>query len=505
MPPAPRSARSQLERDLSSVLLGGDPAGWLGYDPGPVGSDEVLAAWRRVTVGAQHPASGSGRGPTSRAIQVYAHFAFCKMSCRFCQYWHVLSRDDAELSAYTDHLVALLALYREALGRVRVANGYFGGGTPTALTAPMLRRFLAAFRATFEVSHELTTEAHPETLDAEKIAVLADGGINRVSMGLQSLDDAVLRRVGRTNGLAAALGEHVAHMQRRGILVNVDLMLGLPSQSAASFERDLVETMALGPDTITVYRYQPVHRLPAPPADELRYSRALWPLLPRCARRRYVPFGPLADARYSVLLVRGSARTARYVAENVVAGVEGLFGVERPRRYTDVDSAGVHLLGLGPGAVSHVLGFGWYRDVTAVRAASGTPRYWGTRLEPEAEARSQALLALAAGSWHALATPSGEHADGSHEPSAPALAPLRALLEAGVRAGALQRAFGWVRLRPGLSPDAREAFLRSLLPPRALERAHAVAALAFKLRKDVQPELVEIDRAHRELAGDDHG
>jgi hypothetical protein len=152
-----------------------------------------------------------------------------------------------------------------------------------------------------------------------------------------------------------------------------------------------------------------------------------------------------------------------------------------------------------------VLGFGWYRDVTAVRAASGTPRYWGTRLEPEAEARSQALLALAAGSWHALATPSGEHAGGSHEPSAPALAPVRALLEAGVRAGALQRAFGWVRLRPGLSPDAREAFLRSLLPPRALERAHAVAALAFKLRKDVQPELVELDRAHRALAGDDHG
>jgi pyruvate-formate lyase-activating enzyme len=305
MPPAPRSARSQLERDLSSVLLGGDPAGWLGYDPGPVGSDEVLAAWRRVTVGAQHPASGSGRGPTSRAIQVYAHFAFCKMSCRFCQYWHVLSRDDAELSAYTDHLVALLALYREALGRVPVANAYFGGGTPTALTAPMLRRFLAAFRATFEVSHELTTEAHPETLDAEKIAVLADGGINRVSMGLQSLDDAVLRRVGRTNGLAAALGEHVAHMQRRGILVNVDLMLGLPSQSAASFERDLVETMALGPDTITVYRYQPVHRLPAPPADELRYSRALVAAL---APLRAPSLRALRAARRRTLLGAARAR-----------------------------------------------------------------------------------------------------------------------------------------------------------------------------------------------------
>jgi pyruvate-formate lyase-activating enzyme len=497
VPAAPRSAKSQIERDLSSVVLGGDPAGWLGYDPGPIGAEEVLAAWQRVTRGAGRP-----------AIQVYTHFAFCKMSCRFCQYWHVLAREDAELSSYTDHLISLAALYREALGRVRVSNAYFGGGTPTALTADMLRRFLAAFRAAFDVTHEFTTEAHPETLDADKIAILADGGINRVSMGLQSFDDSVLHRVGRTNGPAAALADHVALLRRNGILVNVDLILGLPSQTAESFESDLSRTLDLGADTITVYRYQPVHRLPEPPAEELRYSQALWPLLPRCARRRYLPFGPVADTRYSVLLVRASARTARYVAENALSGVLGLFGPERPRRYTDVDRAGVHLLGLGPGAISHVLGFGWYRDVTAVRAATGAtlPRYWGTRLDPEAETRSQALISLAAGDWIHPEAAGDWHAPRAagdatvtHDTPSPT---LTAFLEAAVQTGALQRVLGRVRLRPGLSPDARSAFLRGLLPPRALERDHAAAALAFKLRKDVQPELVDIDRAHRELAHD---
>lgn len=473
---APRSAKSQIERDLSSVVLGGDPAGWLGYDPGPIGSDEVLAAWRR--------AMGGDRPP---AVQVYTHFAFCKMSCRFCQYWHVLSREDAELESYTDHLVALVGRYREALGRVRVSNAYFGGGTPTALSADMLRRFLAAFGGAFEVAHEFTTEAHPETLDADKIDLLAGAGINRVSMGLQSFDESVLRRVGRTNGPDAALCAHVARMRRRGILVNVDLILGLPSQTTSTFASDLARALETGADTITVYRYQPVHRLPEPPPEELRYSRALVPLLGRCARRRYLPFGPVADSRYSVLLVRASARTARYVADNVASGIQGLFGAERPRRYTDVDRAGVHLLGLGPGAISHVLGFGWYRDVTAVRGAAGTaPRYWGTRLDADSEARSQALVALAAGEWlDAAAAPS------------PALAKV---LNEGVRSGDLQRVLGRVRLRPGLPDEARGSFLRGLLPARALERERASAAFAFKLRKDVQPELVDVDRAHRELA-----
>lgn len=483
-----RSARSQLERDLPGVLLGGDPAGWLGYDPGPISADDVLAAWKRA-------GRSAGRGAPP-AIQVYAHFAFCRMSCRFCQYWHVLTRDDAELAAYTDHLVSLASTYRSALGKQRVSNAYFGGGTPTALTSGMLRRFLAAFGATFEVEHEFTTEAHPLTLDAEKIAVLADGGINRVSMGVQSFDDDVLHHVGRTNGSPRALRDLVLQMQRRRILVNVDLILGLPGQTAASFERDLSETLELGADTITLYRYQPVHRLPEPPPEELRFSRALTPLLPRCFKQRYVPFGPIEDSRYSVLLLRASARTARYVAANVVSGIQALAGHERPRRYTDVDRAGVHILGLGPGAISHVLGFGWYRDVTAVRAATGEtpPRYWGTRLDAEGEARSHALFTLAGGGWlnrSAAARSPDETGTFPH---------LARALDAGVETGTLQRASRWVRLRPGLPEEARTSFLRDLLPPRSLDRDRATAALAFKLRKDVQPELVDIDRAHRHLA-----
>lgn len=415
------------------------------------------------------------------------------MSCKFCQYWHVLTRDDAELEAYTDHLVALTALYRGALGRVRVSNAYFGGGTPTALTAGMLRRFLKAFRDTFDVAHEFTTEAHPSTLDEAKMDVLADGGINRLSMGLQSLDSAVLHHVGRTNGSTGAVRRVIERAHARGMMVNVDLIVGLPAQTPASFGRDLLETLELRPDAVTLYRYQPVHRLPEAAPAEMAFGKVLRPLWGRCAAKGYVPLGSVADSRYSVLLVRASPRIARYVGSNVVSALGAATGAWEARRYTDVDRDDVHMMGLGPGAVSHIVGHGWFRDVTAVRDATGraAPRYWGTRLNEEDELCSHALLALSAGGWVEVGS--------LHEAAAGAKA--ADVIAAGVESGVLQRAFRWVRIRPGVAEAKRTEFLERLLPERVVDADGAARALAFKLRRDVQPELVDIDRAHRDLSG----
>ncbi len=480
-----RSAKQQRERVLSEVLLRGDPAGWLGWDPQSFEAEGVLSAWRE----ALRPRTG--RSP--QTLQLYTHFAFCRMSCKFCQYWHVLTRDDAELEAYTDHLVALVKRYKDALGRVRVSNAYFGGGTPTALTAGMLRRFLKAFRETFDVAHEFTTEAHPSTLDEAKMDVLADGGINRISMGLQSLDEAVLQHVGRSNGGTPAVRRVIERSHERGMMVNVDLIVGLPGQTPESFQRDVGETLDLGPDTVTLYRYQPVHRLPEAAPPEMAFRKVLRPLWGSCAAKGYFPLGSVADSRYSVLLVRASARVAGYVGSNIVSALGTATGAWEARRYTDVDRDDVHMMGLGPGAVSHIVGHGWFRDVTAVRDATGqaSPRYWGTRMSEEDELGSHTLLGLAGGDWAEV---------GSLRTKA-AGAKIASVIAAGVETGVLQQALRWVRVRPGVPEAERVAFLEQLLPERVVDAGSAARALAFKLRKDVQPELVDIDRAHRDLSG----
>lgn len=497
--PASRSAKAQPGRSLAEVLFRGDPAGFLGFRPEPFAQDEVLSAWRAAL-------RRRGDPGVPRTVQLYAHFALCRMSCRFCQYFHALTRDDAELDRYTDHLAALAESHERALGRVKIDNAYFGGGTPTALTTPMLRRLQRAFRAAFDVTGEFTSEAHPTTLDGEKLAALRGLGVNRVSMGLQSLDAEVLRRVGRENGETAAIRGLVAEAQRLGMLVNVDLIAGLPSQSIASFGRDLEETAALGPDTITLYRYQPVHRLPEVPSPAMALGAALPARrLAGMAARGYVPFSPVADERYSVLLVRaGSPRVLRFLHRNTVgsalAWAAGRWAVPR---YTDVDRTDVLMMGLGPGAVSHVHGLGWFRDVTALRAADGKSGavYWGTRLSEEEERRGGLVIDLARGDWVSarrlelgLGLGLGRSA-------------VAGRVGIASRVGALQRVFGLVRIHPSATAAERAEILDALWPEGASASAASADAdakvlfartLAFQMRKDVQPELVELDRSVRE-------
>ena len=222
-------------------------------------------------------------------LEVYAHFAFCRSSCHFCQYWHVVPRDGAEVDAFVDRSVATLRRYRERLGRVTAARTpYFGGGTPTALSAPQLERFLSAFGETFRVEGDFTCEGHPATLDEDKIALLARAGVNRLSMGVQSLDPAVLKAIGRVNPPLPRIGALVACAQRLGISVNLDLVLGLPEQSPASFRHDLEALLPLRADSVIVYRYLPVERLPHEIPASMRYSAVVdrGAVAPACARGR---------------------------------------------------------------------------------------------------------------------------------------------------------------------------------------------------------------------------
>lgn len=192
-------------------------------------------------------------------VSLYVGIPFCPTRCVYCSF----------ISAAVDKCLPLVEPFTEALcweigavGAVLRETGravrtvYMGGGTPTTLTAQQLDRVLTALETHMDLSGctEFTVEAgRPDTITPEKLAVLAAHKADRVSVNPQSMEDAVLERMGRPH-----TGDDIrrAYAQVRGagdFAVNMDLIAGLPGDSPRGFARSLAEVMALGPENITVH------------------------------------------------------------------------------------------------------------------------------------------------------------------------------------------------------------------------------------------------------------
>jgi oxygen-independent coproporphyrinogen-3 oxidase len=185
---------------------------------------------------------------------LYVHVPFCETKCSYCDFFSLPGgRRGREPEEYLD------ALERE-LG-ARAPEGFapetifVGGGTPTVLSAAELRRLGAILRGGCDLSRvrEWTVEANPGTLDAAKIDALLGSGADRVSMGVQSFDDRVLRSVGRIHDAATARAA-VRDLRAAGVpRISVDLLFAVPGQGADVFARDLDEAVALGTGHLSCY------------------------------------------------------------------------------------------------------------------------------------------------------------------------------------------------------------------------------------------------------------
>jgi len=132
---------------------------------------------------------------------------------------------------------------------------FFGGGTPTALTTAQLEFLLSGIRDRLDLSRmpEWTLEANPGSVSPRKATLLREMGVNRISLGVQSCDDGLLKLLGREHDAAQA--EVSFHLLRATGFntVSIDLMFGLPGQSLAQWEADLRKTIALRPDHVSTY------------------------------------------------------------------------------------------------------------------------------------------------------------------------------------------------------------------------------------------------------------
>lgn len=186
-------------------------------------------------------------------IHLYVHIPFCARICPYCAFY----KERADSSQTQRFCEALLCEVEARRARLPVAPEtiFIGGGTPTALTTSQLGNLLGGFRDRLDLSamREWTVEANPGSVSPRKAELLRSLGVNRISLGVQSWDDELLKLLGREHNAAQA--EASLHILRDAGFtnVNIDLMFGLPGQTLAQWEATLQKTIALGPEHISTY------------------------------------------------------------------------------------------------------------------------------------------------------------------------------------------------------------------------------------------------------------
>jgi oxygen-independent coproporphyrinogen III oxidase len=207
-----------------------------------------LGPWQR--------AAESWRGYRGK-LALYVHVPFCEMKCTFCDLFTVTNaHEPALVDRYVRCILAELDLMRPYLADdVTVGSLYFGGGTPTLLAKHHLQAIVGKVRDTFRIDAavEVSIEGAPNTLSAERFADYLELGFNRLSIGIQTFDDAELAHMGRHYG--AELGAAVARAAvDSGIAnVNIDLIYGIPDQTRTDWQANLERALAIGPQTVTAY------------------------------------------------------------------------------------------------------------------------------------------------------------------------------------------------------------------------------------------------------------
>jgi oxygen-independent coproporphyrinogen-3 oxidase len=275
-------------------------------------------------------------------FHLYVHVPFCKSRCPYCAFYFVVGRKDARdpyVQAVREEIAAAAGDRR--FGGRTVASVYFGGGTPSLLPPAAIEGILAAVRETFPVDPdvEISLEANPDGLAADTLRALRRAGLNRITLGWQSLRADDLRGLGRTHkpddaerSLAAARDAGIPN-------VGVDLMFGLPGRSPENWRADLEQVAAMAPDHVSAYELTV--------EEGTRYFR-------RREKGRLTL--PDEDARADMFeitdAVLARAGIHRYEISNFA----------RPGRECVHNSAGWRggdLLGVGASAASHVRNVRW--------------------------------------------------------------------------------------------------------------------------------------------------
>jgi len=187
-------------------------------------------------------------------IGLYIHIPFCRQKCLYCDFPSWAGKED-RMQAYVDALTTEIRKRATEHTDKKVVSVFFGGGTPTTLSIPMLEQLMAAVFENWDIAEaaEITTEANPGTLDGEMAAALKKMGFNRLSMGVQAWQNRLLKSLGRIHTIESFQENYKAVREAGFENVNTDLMFALPNQTMEDWQETVKNIVALNPEHISAY------------------------------------------------------------------------------------------------------------------------------------------------------------------------------------------------------------------------------------------------------------
>ena len=307
------------------------------------------------------------------SLGLYVHIPFCAAKCAYCDFYS-LPHSEEKMDGYTEALCRHLRAFSAGAADHYVDTVYFGGGTPSYLGTDRLTAILDTVKTCYHVAPEaeITLEANPDSA-CDGLPALRRAGFNRISLGVQSTDDHMLRQIGRIHTWAQ-VQQAVASIRSAGFdNLSLDLIYGLPEQTMAQWRKTLKDAAALRPDHISAYGLK------------------LEPGTPLYRRRNALSF-PDDDAQAEMYLW-----AVDYLAENGYAQYE-ISNFARPGRASRHNLKYWHLdeyAGFGPGAHSDFSGvrYAWSRDLDGYIAGDLTLSE-SAQITPAERAREYVMLSL---------------------------------------------------------------------------------------------------------------
>lgn len=189
-----------------------------------------------------------------RDLALYIHIPFCKSKCIYCDFLSFADRE-SHFDAYFAALFAEIAESAAKCGGVPVRSVFIGGGTPSHAGAARIAALMQRLRTHFRIlpDAEITVEMNPGTVSADDLKVYKEAGINRISFGLQSADNGLLKRLGRIHTYEEFEDAYMSAEKAGFGNINVDLIFGIPGQTAEQFKHTLESVTALNPQHISAY------------------------------------------------------------------------------------------------------------------------------------------------------------------------------------------------------------------------------------------------------------
>lgn len=190
-----------------------------------------------------------------KKLGLYIHIPFCEKKCEYCDFYSFKCPSAELAKSYVSALRIQMEDYKKDAADYEADTVYIGGGTPSTLPIPQLKKILSTARRSFDITEdaEITMEVNPGTVDGTSLKKYRRMGINRLSIGVQSANDKELASLGRIHTFDAAR-ECFAEAREAGFTnISVDLMYGIPHQTKNSFMETLDRVVSLGPEHISVY------------------------------------------------------------------------------------------------------------------------------------------------------------------------------------------------------------------------------------------------------------